>query len=136
MKKILLLTLLFICVSGTVNAQKIKFKKGKVIIDSKECLNYESSSTNAEISTEDDKQTIILKYIRTGVGQNGGLYTKVVFIEQDKSFTSKSYIFNKKLLVKKLISDKVLIDCKIDESKINKFVMKYDEGIEKTLVRH
>ena len=30
MKKILLITLLFICALGNVNAQKIKFKKGKV----------------------------------------------------------------------------------------------------------
>ena len=101
-----------------------------------ERLDYISSSTNAEIITKDGNQTIILKYIRTGVGHNGGLYTKVVFVEQEKSFTSKSYIFNKKLLVKKLLSDAVIVDCGIDESKIDKFIMKYDEGIEETLVRH
>ena len=79
---------------------------------------------------------IILKYIRTGVGQNGGLYTKVIFVEQKKSFTSKSYIFNKKLLIKKLLSNKVLKDCEINQNKIEKFLIKYDEGIEETLIRH
>tara|TARA_R110000850_G_scaffold180700_3_gene306191 strand:+ start:391 stop:801 length:411 start_codon:yes stop_codon:yes gene_type:complete len=136
MKKLLVFTLIFAGTLGTLNAQNIKFKKGDVLIDGVSCLDYTSSSTNAEIITKDGNQTIILKYIRTGVGHNGGLYTKVVFVEHEKSFTSKSYIFNKKLLVKKLLSDAVIVDCGIDESKIDKFIMKYDEGIEETLVRH
>ncbi len=105
------------------------------MVDGTECLNYDISPNNVEFTTNDDSQTIILKFIRTGIGQNGGLYTKVVFVEQDKSFTSKSYIFNKKILVKKLLSNKVLKDCKIDETKIDKFLMKYDEKIEETLIR-
>tara|TARA_A100000171_G_C2016517_1_gene88998 strand:- start:56 stop:466 length:411 start_codon:yes stop_codon:yes gene_type:complete len=136
MKTVVLFTLTFICLIGTMNAQKIKFKKGKVIIDNVECLNYDGDSNNVELTTTDNKQTIFLKFIRTGIGQNGGLYTKVIFVEQDKSFTSKSYIFSKKLLIKKLLSDEVLVDCKIDESKIDKFLLKYDEGIEDTLIRH
>ncbi len=134
MKKVLFI-LSLTCIFGTINAQKIKFKKGKVMVDGTECLNYDISPNNVEFTTNDDSQTIILKFIRTGIGQNGGLYTKVVFVEQDKSFTSKSYIFNKKILVKKLLSNKVLKDCKIDETKIDKFLMKYDEKIEETLIR-
>ena len=135
MKKVLF-TLIFVCAFGTINAQKIKFKNEKVMIDGIECLNYTKDLNNIEFTTNDDSQTIILKYIRTGVGFNGGLYIKVIFVEQEKSFTSKSYIFDKKTLVKKLLSDKVLVDCKIDESKIDKFLLKYDEGIEETLIRH
>lgn len=136
MKKTLLLALLFMGAMATVNAQKIKFKKGVVTVDDVECLNYDSSATNVEYNTLDNSNTFILKFIRTGVGQNGGLYTKVVFVEQNKSFTSKSYIFSKSLLVKKLIADEVLKDCSIDESKLDKFILKYDEGVEETLVRH
>lgn len=138
MRKLLLLTALFIFVSGTINAQKIKvkFKKGIVSVDEKECLNYESTPTYTELITLDETQTIILKYIRTGIGHNGGLYTKVIFVEQEKSLTSKSFIFTKKLLVKKLIANKVLSDCNVNEVKIDKFILKYDEDIEETLVRH
>ncbi len=136
MKKLLLAVIVTICTMGTINAQKIKFKKGNVLVDDVECLTYESNSTTVELVTKDGSQTIILKYIRTGVGHNGGLYNKVVFVEQDKSFTSKSYIFNKGNLTKKLITEGVITDCNVDESKIDKFILKYDESIEDTLVRH
>jgi len=129
MKKILLITLISIWATGSINAQKIKLKKGIVNIDDTECMKYDSSPNNAEFTSNDGKQTIILKFIRTGVGSNGGLYTKIIFLEQKLSLTSKSYIFNKKNLIKKLLTDGVLSDCVIDVSKIQKFVMKYDEGI-------
>lgn len=130
MTKTVLIILISICAFGTVNAQKIKFKKGKVIIDNVECLNYDSSPNNVEYTTSDGKQSIILKYIRTGIGQNGGLYTKVIFVEQDKSLSCRAYLFNKKSLVKKLLSSKVLLNCQINNKKIDTFLKRYDEKIE------
>jgi len=118
-------------------SQSVKFKKDKVLVDGKECLvDNSSNANNVELTTNDGKQTIFLKFIRTGIGQNGGLYTKIIFFEQNKSFTSRSYIFTKKLLVKKLLSDKVIVDCEINEENIDKFIMKYDENIEDGLVRY
>lgn len=136
MKKLCLALLVLLCASGVSLAQDIKFKKGKVLVDGEECMTYDSSASVVEFNTKNGDQTILLKFIRTGVGPNGGLYSKVTFVEQDKSFTARSYIFNKKLLVKKLILDEVMIDCQVDESKIDKFLMRYDEGIEETLIRH
>ncbi len=136
MKTILLIALTCMCFVGAMNAQNIKFKKGKVLVDTVECLNYDGDANNVELITIDGEQTIFLKFIRTGVGHNGGLYTKVIFVEQEKSFTSKSYIFSRKLLVKKLLAAEVLKNCTIDESKIDKFILKYDEGIEDSLIRH
>jgi len=118
-------------------SQSVKFKKDKVLVDGKECLiDNSSNANNVELTTNDGKQTIFLKFIRTGIGQNGGLYTKIIFFEQNKSFTSRSYIFTKKLLVKKLLSDKVIVDCEINEENIDKFIMKYDENIEDGLIRY
>lgn len=136
MKKLSLSLLILLCASGVSLAQDIKFKKGKVLVDGDECMTYDSSANVLEFSTKKGNQTILLKTISTGVGANGGLYTKVTFVEQDKSFTSRSYMFNKKLLVKKLIQDGVMVNCEVDESKIDKFLMRYDEGIEETLIRH
>lgn len=136
MKTILLIALTSMCFVGAMNAQNIKFKKGKVLVDTVECLDYDGDANNVELITTDGEQTIFLKFIRTGVGHNGGLYTKVIFVEQEKSFTSKSYIFSRKLLVKKLLAAEVLKNCAIDESKIDKFILKYDEGIEDSLIRH
>ncbi len=122
---------------GVLQAQKIKFKKGIVLINGKECLKYDDSDpNNVMISTLDDNQTVYLKFIRTGIGRNDGLFIKIIFVEQKKSLTSKSYIFTKKLLVKKLISNKVLDNCKFNESKIDKFIMRYDEDIESNLIRY
>jgi len=134
MKKLIILLVLISF--GSVQAQKIKFKKGTVTVDGVECLKYESDASNVVITNLDDSQTIFLKFIRTGVGHNGGLYTKIIFAEQEKSFTSKSYIFTKKLLVKKLIKDNLIKECKFDASKIDKFIMRYDENIEESLIRH
>ena len=137
MKKTLLLLLVLFTFVGMANAQKIKFKKGKVLVDGVECLNYDSSDPNqVMISTLDNSQTIFLKSIRTGVGQNDGLYSKVVFAEQKKSLTSRSYIFTRGILVKKLISNKVLDNCTIDPSKMDNFILRYDEQIEERLIRH
>ncbi len=136
MKNIILFLFAIFSLS-TIQGQDVKFKKGKVSVDEKECLKYDNSNPNSiEISTLNGEQTVFLKFIRTGVGRNGGLYTKVIFMEEDKSFTSRSYIFTKELLVKKLLADNVLVDCAIDRSKVDKFVTKYNENIEETLIRY
>lgn len=133
-------TLLLLSLSVTAisaQAQSIKFKNDKVLVDGAECLIDNSTNVNnIELATNDGKQTILLNFVRTGAGSNGGLYTKVIFVEQQKSLTSRSYIFTKKLLVSKLLSDKVLVDCAIDENAIDKFIMKYDEKIEDALLRY
>jgi len=135
MKHVIFLIVTLICVTN-LYSQSIKFKNNKVLIDGQECLIDNSTINNVELVTNDGKQTILLNFIRTGVGFNGGLYTKIIFVEQNKSLTSRSYVFTKRLLVSKLLSDKVLVDCNINEDNINKFVMKYDEKVEENLIRY
>lgn len=128
MKKIILF--LMLASIGVLQAQKVKFEKRSVFIDDVKCLKYDASDpNNVMISDLEGKQTIYLKFIRTGVGHNGGLYTKIVFAEQKKSFTSQSYIFTRKLLVKKMIKDELIKNCTFDESKMDKFIMRYDENV-------
>lgn len=136
MKKIsLILVLLFTIVHS--HSQNIKIKDKIVWVDNQECLKIASiDANNVEFTTLDESQTIILKFIRTGMGTNDGLYNKIFFVEQNKSFTTRSYIFTKKLLIEKLIESKVISDCKIDDSKIDKFIMKFDENIEENLIRY
>src|SRR5690606_1929643 len=117
-------------------SQSVKFKNDKVIVGGEECLIHNSSdANNIEFTTKDGQQTIFLKFIRTGIGQNRGLYTKVIFVEQNKSLTSRSFIFSRKLLVNKLLSEKVIVDCEIKDENIDKFIMKYDDKIEEALIR-
>lgn len=135
MKKIIALVLFFF-VGANLFAQSVKFKDDKVFVDEKECLNYSSDANNIELTTIDGKQTIFLKFIRTGEGFNGGLYTKIIFVEQNKSLTTRSYIFTKKILVNKLLSNNVIVDCAINEESIDKFILKFDEKIEESLIRN
>jgi len=115
---------------GIIQAQKIQFKKGIVLIDGKECLKYDNSDpNNVVISNLEGTQTIYLKFIRPEVGHNCGLYTQIIFVEQNKSFTSSSYIFTKRLLIKKFLKNGIINDYKFDVSKIDKFIMRYDESI-------
>jgi hypothetical protein len=135
MKKALLSLLVLISISFA-QAQNVKFKKGIVYSNTNECLRYSESANVVELKSIDGTQTVLLKFIRTGVGPNEGLYTKVIFVEQNKSFTSRSYIFTKKLLVSKMIFDGLLTDCIYDYTKLDVFIAKYDERIEETLIRY
>ena len=133
MRKItLFLFLIAICFSQVSFAQKIKFKKGVVTVDGTPVMNYDASLTIVELSSLDDKNTIILKQIRDSEFTNGEVYSKITFIPQKKHLTSRSYIFTKKLLVKKLLKSKI-IDVKgtFNESKIDNFIARYDEKVEK-----
>lgn len=126
-KMLIVITVLF---SITVTAQEINFKKGVVFVDGKECLRYDDSDPNhITISDLDGNELVFLKFIHNS--KYGDVYNKVTFIGQKVSFTSQSYIFSKKLLVKKLLADKTLTDCKLDPAKVETFVLKYDENIER-----
>ena len=75
---------------------------------------------------------MILKFMRPD-GTQESLYTKVIFIESHQEFTSKSYIFTKKVLIEKLLKSNTLVNCNLDEEKVRTFVLKYDEKVEDRL---
>ena len=128
--KNLLNVFVLIILLGAMNGQKIQFKKGIVLIDGTECLTYDSNPTVVEFKTNDGSQTILLKFLTIVIDHTEETYTKVIFVEQEKSLTSKSFIFTKKLLVEKLLSNKVLDDCTVNSGEIENFFLKFDEKIE------
>lgn len=125
-KNILTLSLFFMCLIGF--SQEIKIKDDIVSIDGKECLKISGDVNNVSISDLDGNEIIFLKYIHNS--RYGSLYNKITFLDKKLSFTSKSYIFTKKLLIKKLLADKTLNECKLDPDKVEKFVLKFDENVE------
>lgn len=125
-----ILFILFITIGTFVSAQNITIKKDIIFLDEKQCLKVTSSDpNNVSISDLDGNEIIFLKFIHNS--RYASLYNKITFLEQGLTFTSQSYIFNKKLLIKKLIEGGVLNNCKLDENKLKIFVMKYDENIER-----
>ena len=103
--------------------QDINFKKGIVSVDGKECLKYESDSNNVSFQNLNGDDIIILKYLRPDNTQES-LYIKVIFVESHQEFTSKSYIFTKKILIEKLLKSNTLVDCALNEEKLSTFILK------------
>ncbi|MFN8283784.1 MAG: hypothetical protein U0U67_11260 [Chitinophagales bacterium] len=128
MKKISLI-LALLCTTIIGFSQEIDIKKGIVFIDGKECLKVNSDPNNVAFSDLQGNEIIFLKFIHDS--KYASLYVKVTFLDQKISFTSKSYIFTKKLLIKKLLEDGTLTDCKIVSEKAERFVLKYDEAVDK-----
>ena len=111
-------------------ARKLFFKKGVVFVEGKECLKYDSTDpNNVSFSDLEGNEIFFLKFIHNS--RYGSVYNKITFIDQKLTFTSQSYVFSKKLLIKKLLADKTLFECKLDAEKVEKFVMKYDENVER-----
>jgi len=128
MKKILL-TLSTVLLSYIAFSQNIEIKNNFILIEGKECLKInDSDPNNISILDLGGNEIIFLKFIHNS--KYGRVYNKITFLDQKLTFTSKSYIFSKKLLIKKLLSDNTLENCKLTPEKVEKFVLKYDENVE------
>jgi len=62
--------------------------------------------------------------------RDGDNYMRVTFLNQKKTFTSKSIIFTKKMLIRRLLNTKTIENCELNEDKVERFILKYDEDIE------
>lgn len=121
---------LFLFFNTLLFSQKLEIKKDIVYVDGKECLKIISSDpNNIAIADLEGKEIIFLKFIHDS--KYASLYNKITFLEQNLQLTSKSYIFNKRLLLKKLVESNVLNNCKLDPDKVKTFVLKYDENVER-----
>jgi hypothetical protein len=129
MKKLFYL-LIFLLASATASfAQEVDIKKNIVLVDNKEAYKIKKSNAiNVSITDLEDNELVVLRFIHNSV--YGSVYNKVIFLEQDITFTTQSYVFTPKMLVKKLLEDKVLKDGKVDEKKAYNFAVKYDERVE------
>ncbi len=128
MKK-LLFTVTIFCISIVAFGQEIKIKDNTVFVDGKECLKINvSDPNNITFLDMNGKEIIFLKYIHNT--KYGSVYCKITFLEQKKSFTSKNYIYTKKLLIKRLVAEKLLENCSINSDKLDVFLLKFDENVE------
>ena len=126
-KNMLTLSFLFISLLGF--SQDIKIDDDIVLIDGQECLKICGDANNVSISDLEGNEIIFMKFIHNS--RYGSVYNKITFLDQKLSFTSQSYIFTKKLLIKKLLEDNTLKECKLDPEKVERFVLKYDENVER-----
>lgn len=123
------LTALFIILSISImHAQKIKIKKGDIFIDDIKCLSTDGDPVNISFYDSDGEEIVFMKYLDDK--RDGENYMKVTFLDQKLSFTSKSIIFTRKMLLRRLLDTKTIENCKLNQDKVERFILKYDENIE------
>nr|WP_321228103.1 hypothetical protein [uncultured Psychroserpens sp.] len=125
-----LITIVLLITSFNLQAQNVKLKKGKVVIDNNEIMKYEKTRGGNDLSIYDfDGNELI--FVKREVNSNPEKsYAIVNFLNYDLSFETKSQLYSFKKLIKELFKSKVITeDGLIDEKKAKIFVKKYDENI-------
>lgn len=125
-----LLAMLFLLFCSSAFCQDVDFKKNIVVIDGKECITMsQEDAVSISYADMEGNELLFLRFIHGS--KYGSLYNKVTFVDQKLSFTSQSYIYTRKMLIQKLVQNKVIQDCKINLENLQKFILKYDEDIER-----
>ncbi|WP_431164588.1 hypothetical protein [Tenacibaculum halocynthiae] len=124
-------------------SQKVRFKKGKVIVDKKEILSYEKNGfLGSEItlySLDGENEIAEMFHERNGTNSyQEDDYKKLFFTNEEIKIESGRIKFRGwKYVIKLLIRNKVLgMDGKINLAKLKKFAKKYDENITNRTVRY
>ena len=128
--KNVLLIFIAILSLNVANAQKVKLKKGKVILEKKEILKYEKSAIELSLyELNKDDEIIFIKWMdneTTNYIEDD--FIKIHFIELDL-ICELSTGYGRKGIINKLLKEKVLsLDGKLNEEKAKKFMKKYDEN--------
>ena len=134
--------MLFFFAFTSMNAQKIKLKKGNVIIDGETYFKYEKRMMASEFSLYsldgEDEILFILRNNNETIGYGDDDFNQITFIKDKKkleSATLRGYSF--KWFVSTLIKNKVLdLEGNIDPDKLETFFAKYDENITERTVRY
>jgi len=142
MKKQLLFTLIISIIGfGFINAQKIKIKKDKVLLDGKEILNIDWSgwsleTTIYELNTENE--IVFAKTHPNGtLNYSDDDYLQILFMTLDKELEISDRKYGKGL-VKWLFKNKIFDSIgKLNPKKVETLIKKYDEKItERTMLRN
>ncbi|WP_298902621.1 hypothetical protein [uncultured Psychroserpens sp.] len=137
---LLLLTALF-CFTN-MNAQKIKLKKGFVLVDGEKKFEYEKGDGGTELSLftlgKETEILFMLKNKNETVGYLDDDFKQITFINEKQKLETATYrSYPHKWFIKKLIKEKVLeLDGKINSKKLNIFFSKYDENITNRTIRN
>lgn len=129
-----LILLLFLSISTSIYAQKIKLKKETIYIDGIPVLSYEKKSYGNEfvIYELNTKNELI-----TDVYNVHGDYQKIIFTNQQKSMEMRPAYWNKSL-IKWFIEQGLLdINGNFNADKVDSFIEKFDEKItERTILKN
>lgn len=137
-----LIKFLFIAIisSNFTYAQKIKLKKGKILVDDIEVFNYDSSNSEGWLSIydiESGDEVIFIKEADNGTyTYQDDDYTIYKFLEQEVIVEISGYSVWKSY-IKFLFKNKVFdTDGKLNDSKIAALKTKFDENITERTIKN
>ncbi len=140
-KNIFLLVLALVSIN-IVNAQKIKLKKGFVLIDGEKKFEYEKRAAGSEFSLytmgKENEVLFILRNNNETLSYLDDDFNQLTFIKDNRKLETASlrgYSF--KYFVEKLIKEKVMdLEGNINSIKLDTFFSKYDENITNRTIRN
>ena len=141
MKKILSIIFLLFAFSFA-NAQKIKLKKGKVLLDGKELFKYEKEAMGTEFYMYDLKTDALILSMQSMDNETRGYieddFTKIYFVKEKTTIEPNAlHGYSYKKTIEKLIKRKVIDENgNISESKLEEFADQYDENITNRTIRN
>ena len=137
----LLLLIAFFCFIN-INAQKIKLKKGFVLVDGEKKFEYEKGDGGTELSLytlgKEKEILFMMKNKNETVGYLNDDFKQITFINENLKLETVTYrSYPHKWFIKKFIKEKVLeLNGKINSEKLAIFFSKYDENITNRTIRN
>ena len=139
----ILKTLLSVCLMFTfynAQAQKVKLKNEVIYVDGEATFSYAKKTHGTElvVYTLNTKDELFTAIFYSGDAQiNDDNYYRLVFTTENKSMEYTRTYWNKFLIQWLLEQDVLTTGGKLDASKIDGFISKYDENIsERTVIMH
>lgn len=136
----ILFTLLLLFTLPSAYAQKVKMKNDVIYVDGEASFSYAKRTHGTEIvvytlNTKDELFTAI--FYSGDAETRDDNYYRLVFSGEDKSMEYTRPYWNKSLIVWLLEQEVLTGDGKLDASKIDNFISKYDEKVsERTMILH
>lgn len=135
MKSNTLLTLAFLLVTSLLMAQEIKFKRGIVLWDGVEVMEYRVENMGKEFylykmgKTDEEEIVLILYRDNNTDDYKEDDYNKIIFSRLKRSYEiSQDYMFRAEIV--KLIRKKVIgIEGTINETNMESYIEKFDEEL-------
>lgn len=122
LKPLLFLTFVFsVC---SMSAQKVKFKKGKVLINKAECFKYDGGALSNTVTLYDFKDNEVLSFEWIQGNYSNPTHFDVFFASEEIRVKIKTNTAGRKDFIKRLIKGKVIKDCKLDPEKLKVFIKK------------
>lgn len=140
-KNTLFLLIAFFCFAN-MNAQKIKLKKGFVLVDGEKNFEYEKGDGGTELSLYTLGREIEILFMMKNKNETVGYldddFKQITFIKEKQKLETATYrSYPHKWFIEKFIKEKVLeLNGKINSEKLEVFFSKYDENITNRTIRN